>query len=52
MIPVIADATAEQRWNAWKRDGAIREIARKDRMRKLLAAICFGAVIWLLAGNL
>ena len=50
MIPVIADASAEQ-WNAWKRDNAIREIARKDRMRKLLAAVCFGAVIWLLAGN-
>ena len=51
MIPVIADATADQRWNAWKRDGAIREIARKDRLRKLLAALGFGAVVWLLAGS-
>ena len=51
MIPVIAGATAQQQWNAWKRDGEIREIARKDRMRKLLAAVCFGAVVWLLAGS-
>ena len=51
MIPVIADATADQKWAAWTREGAIQELARKDRLRKLLAAICFGAVIWVLAGS-
>jgi len=43
------ESTADQRWDAWKKDGARLEQLRKDRMRNLFAAVCFGGVIWLLA---
>jgi hypothetical protein len=47
MIDVI-DTAAEQRWTAWKVEGARRDAVRADRMRKVFATLALTSVLWLL----
>ena len=42
------DVAAEQRWNAWKIEGARLEVIRAGRMRKLFTAVGVALVLWLL----
>jgi hypothetical protein len=43
----VLDAAAEQRWTAWKLEGARRESVRAGRMRKVFAALGIISVVWL-----
>jgi hypothetical protein len=38
----------DARWANWKRDGAKRDLRRKERVRQVIAALCLGAAFWLL----
>ena len=42
------DVAAEQRWTAWKTEGARLEAIRASRMRALFMAVGIGGIAWLL----
>jgi hypothetical protein len=41
-------AAAEQRWTAWKIEGARLDVVRADRMRQLFVAAGLAPMLWLL----
>jgi hypothetical protein len=42
------DAAAEQRWTAWKTEGARVEAIRAGRMRTLFMTVATCGIVWLL----
>ncbi|HEX6162979.1 MAG TPA: hypothetical protein VFZ31_06430 [Vicinamibacterales bacterium] len=44
----VVDIAAEQRWTAWKTEGARLDAIRAGRMRTLFATVGFAAIGWLL----
>jgi hypothetical protein len=47
MIDVL-DVAAEQRWTAWKIEGARLEAIRASRMRKVFVTVGLASILWLL----
>ena len=51
MIPDSAsrvEADDDPRWANWKRDGARRDVRRKERVRQVIAVLCLVGATWLL----
>lgn len=44
----VVDVAAEQRWTAWKLEGARLEAIRASRMRTLFTTVVVASVLWLL----
>lgn len=44
----IVDVAAEQRWTAWKLEGARLDVRRANRMRTLFLTAGLAAIVWLL----
>jgi hypothetical protein len=44
----VIDVAAEQRWNAWKIEGARLDVVRASRLRKLFTTVGFASGLWLL----
>ena len=48
VVTELIDVAAEQRWTAWKTEGARLEAIRAGRMRALFTTVGIGVVVWLL----
>ena len=44
----LVDVAAEQRWTAWKIEGARLEKIRAGRMQKLFTMAGLGSILWLI----
>jgi hypothetical protein len=44
----IVDVAAEQRWTAWKAEGARLDARRASRMRNVFMTAGIAAIVWLL----
>lgn len=44
----VVDVAAEQRWTAWKAEGARQDARRTSRMRNVFLTAGIAAILWLL----